>query len=342
MPLYIDISLLGGGINLNKKSQKALEKPNNKKGQASKKVSQNKSTINKEKVAKSRNKHDENVGFDVETETVIHMTNRNRIKKEVQQKKKMDIKEKKRIKRNKRLKVFLSIFLFVALIGGSIIFALTSPIFNIKEIAVVNNEILSSETIISLSGLKPDENIFKFNKNDVLNKIKENPYIESVEIKRKLPSNIEIDVKERIPKFSIDYMEKYVYINNQGYLLEIAEESKDLPIIYGATMEEELNLGKRLNNEDLDKLEDVIKIMSSSIENGLEGKIKSIDITDKNDYIIYIEEQQKKIHLGDVSNLSNKMLYILAIMEQETGKEGEIFVNGDINNKFQPYFREKT
>ena len=107
-------------------------------------------------------------------------------------------------------------------------------------------------------------------------------------------------------------------------------------------MEEELNLGKRLNNEDLDKLEDIIKIMSSGIENGLEGKITSIDITDKNDYIIYIEEQKKKIHLGDVSNLSNKMLYILAIMEQETGKEGEIFVNGDINNKFQPYFREKT
>lgn len=324
------------------KLSKSKKRSNNKKGQASKKVSQNRTNINKEKRITSKNKHYENDGFDMETETVIQMTNKNRIKKEVQQKKKMDIKEKKRIKRNKRLKVFLSIFLVVALIGGSIIFALTSPIFNIKEIAVVNNEIISSETIVSLSELKPDENIFKFNKNDVLNKIKENPYIESVEIKRKLPSNIEIDVKERIPKFSIDYMEKYVYINNQGYLLEISEENKGLPIIYGATMEEELNLGKRLNNEDLDKLEDVIKIMSSSIENGLEGKITSIDITDKNDYIIYIEEQKKKIHLGDISNLSNKMLYILAIMEQETGKEGEIFVNGDINNKFQPYFREKT
>ena len=324
------------------KLSKLKKKSNNKKGQASKKVSKNRTNINKEKRIASKNKHHESYGFDMETETVIQMTNKNRIKKEVQQKKKMDIKEKKRIKRNKRLKVFLSIFLFVALIGGSIIFALTSPIFNIKEIAVVNNEILSSETIISLSGLKPDENIFKFNKNDVLNKIKENPYIESVEIERKLPNNIEINVKERIPKFSIDYMEKYVYINNQGYLLEISEESKGLPIIYGATMEEELNLGKRLSNEDLDKLEDVIKIMSSSTENGLEGRITSIDITDKNDYIIYIEEQKKKIHLGDVSNLSNKMLYVLAIMEQETGKEGEIFVNGDINNKFQPYFKEKT
>ena len=29
-------------------------------------------------------------------------------------------------------------------------------------------------------------------------------------------------------------------------------------------------------------------------------------------------------------------------MEQEKEKEGDIYVNGDINNKFQPYFREKV
>ena len=31
-----------------------------------------------------------------------------------------------------------------------------------------------------------------------------------------------------------------------------------------------------------------------------------------------------------------------AIIEKEKGKEGDIFVNGDLNNKFQPYFREKV
>jgi len=36
------------------------------------------------------------------------------------------------------------------------------------------------------------------------------------------------------------------------------------------------------------------------------------------------------------------MLYILAIIEKEKDKEGDIFVNGDLNNKFQPYFREKV
>ena len=29
-------------------------------------------------------------------------------------------------------------------------------------------------------------------------------------------------------------------------------------------------------------------------------------------------------------------------IEKEKDKEGDIFVNGDLNNKFQPYFREKV
>ena len=32
----------------------------------------------------------------------------------------------------------------------------------------------------------------------------------------------------------------------------------------------------------------------------------------------------------------------MAIIEAEKGKQGDIFVNGDLNNKFQPYFREKV
>ena len=74
----------------------------------------------------------------------------------------------------------------------------------------------------------------------------------------------------------------------------------------------------------------------------LNGKVTSIDITNKNEYSIYLEQEKKTIHLGDSSNLSNKMLYVVAILEQEKDKEGEIFVNGDLNNKFQPYFREKV
>lgn len=280
--------------------------------------------------------------FDLETETVIQMTNKNKIKKEEQRRKELTKQERKRKKRNRRIKFFLKLILFIGLISGAIIFALTSPIFNIKNINVINNSEVASDTVISLSGLKQEENIFRFYKGSVVDKIKENSYIENVKIRRKLPNTIEIEVEERVTKYSIDYMGKYAYINTQGYILEISEDSRGLPIIQGiTTKEEEVVPGNRLNNEDLSRLEDVIKIMNSASENGLDGKVTSIDISNKDEYSIYLEGEKKKVHLGDVTNLSNKMLYVVAIMEQESGKEGDIYVNGDLNNKFQPYFREK-
>ena len=291
----------------------------------------------------NQKKKEEQEDFDLDTETVISMTNKNKLKKDAEKRKKISREERKRKKRIRRIKFFVKLFLLIGIIAGGITFALTSPIFNIKDINVINNVTIPSDTIVSLSGLKSGENIFRFYKGDVINKIKENPYVESVEIHRKLPSMIEINVTERVATYNIDYMGKYAYINTQGYILEISNDSRSMPIIQGATTnEEEIVPGSRLNDEDLRRLEQVIKIMNATKDCGLDGQVTSIDISDENEYSIYLNEEKKRVYLGDASNLSNKMLYVKAIMEQEKGKEGEIFLDGDLNNGFNPYFREKV
>lgn len=288
-------------------------------------------------------KEEKDEKFELDTDSVINMTNKNKIKKDEEQRKKISKQEKKRKKRIKKIKLFLKIFLLIGIIVGSCVFAFTSPIFNIKNINVVNNVTIPSDTIISLSGLKTDENIFKFYKGNVIQKIKENPYVENIEIHRKLPTTVEIDVTERVATYNIDYMGKYAYINTQGYILEISEDSKNMPVIHGIeTKEENIILGKRLDKEDLKKLEDVIKIMNEAKECGLDGQVTYIDISESNNYSIYLSNEEKTVYLGDGSNLNNKMLYVQAIIEKEKGKEGEIFVNGDLNNGFNPYFREKV
>lgn len=281
--------------------------------------------------------------FDLDTETVINMTNKNKIKKEQEKRKELNKKEIKKRKRIKKIKFVLKIVILIAVIAGGTAFALISPIFNIKDIQVINNSQVNSDTIVSLSGIKTGQNIFRFLKSKSIEKIKENPYIENIKIHRKLPSTIQIDVEERTPTYSIDYVGKYALINNQGYILEIVEDNRGLPIILNSiTAQEEISAGQRLKDEDLEKLGDILKIMSSAKDNNLDTQVTNIDIKDKNNYSIYLEQEKKTIHLGDTSNLSNKMLYILAIIEQEKDKAGDIFVNGDLNNKFQPYFREKV
>lgn len=297
----------------------------------------------REKRINEKKKLENEEEFDFDTETVINMTNKNKLKKDEENRKKITRQEKKRKKRIKKIKFFLKIFLLIGIIAGGIAFALTSPIFNIKDISVENNVTIPSDTIISLSGLKTGENIFKFYKANIIEQIKENPYVESVEIHRKFPSTVQINITERVATYSVDYMGKYAYINSQGYILEISEDSKKIPVIQGATTnEDDIKPGNRLNNEDLKRLEQVIRIMDASKGAGLDTQITSIDISDENEYSIYLNEEKKRVYLGDSSNLSNKMLYVQAIVEQEKGKEGDIFVDGELNNKFNPYFREKV
>jgi cell division protein FtsQ len=281
--------------------------------------------------------------FDSDTETVIKMTNRNNKKLKQEKNIKMTKKQRQIQKRKKRIKTILKWTSILALIIGGFLFALTSPIFNIKEIEVTNNKLISEETIISLSELLVGDNIFRYNSKKVSENIKENAYIESVKIKRSLPNKIQIEIQERERDYNIEFLNGYAYINKQGYVLEISDEKLELPIIQGiSTPEDQIAEGNRLNSEDLEKLEDVIQIVNICKNYELDSKITSIDITNKNEYSIYMEEENKIVYLGDNTNLSTKMLYVQAILEKNQGKEGYIYVNGDLNNNFKPRFREKV
>lgn len=306
----------------------------------------NKNNKNNKKKAKEREKRikqrkiEQKDQFDFDTETVIGMTNRNNQKKNQETQKKLTKKQAKILRKKKRIKKIIKWITLLLLIAGGIIFALVSPIFNINEIQVINNSQIPTETILSLSQLQIGQNIFKFNSNKVESEIKTNPYIENVKIERKFTSKVEITIEERQKNYNVEFLNGYAYINNQGYILEISEQKLDLPVIKGtSTEQEQFVAGNRLNTQDLEKLETVIQIMNICKNYELDKKVSSIDITDKNNYIIYMEEDQKTIYLGDESNLSNKMLYVPTIMEENKGKEGTIYLNGDINNNFKPRFR---
>ena len=125
--------------------------------------------------------------------------------------------------------------------------------------------------------------------------------------------------------------------------MEKSQEKLDLPTIQGiSTEEEQIVEGNRLNSEDLEKLETVIQIMSTCKNYDLDTKVTTINIENKDEYSLYMEEEKKTIYLGNKNNLSNKMLYVKTIIEKNQGKEGYIYVDGDTNNNFKNRFREKV
>ena len=241
--------------------------------------------------------------------------------------------------KKKNSKILKWLFLFILIILAITLFLL-SPLFNIKEIKVTNNNKVSNEEVIKLSELKTEENIFKTSNKKINNRLKTNPYIESVKIKRNLNGVLELNVKERVTTFMLQYADTYAYINNQGFILEISNEPANVPIITGIlTKEENIKPGNRLENADLQKLDSIIKIMATAKSRQIDTLITSIDISDPNNYIILMAEELKTVHFGKETSINDKMSWILEIIEQKKGIEGEIFV---MNPEEKVYFREKV
>ena len=226
---------------------------------------------------------------------------------------------------------------------GLFVYLMLSPIFNIKNINVEGNSKISTEQIISISGIKKDVNMFKISNRYTKNAIKQNPYIDKVEIKRKIPDTISIVVTERQASFMLEHGSSFAYIDSQGYILEISAETLENKIKINGykTEEENITPGKRLCEEDLERLNDVLKIISAAENVGIENLITSINVENKYEYSLYLDSEQKTVYIGDSTNLDTKMLYVKVILEKEKENAGEIFVNMDLNQK-NPFFREKV
>lgn len=250
------------------------------------------------------------------------------------------------IKKINTKKIVISFFILLIIIIAGIVYFLTTPMFNISNIEVNGNNKNSIETYISLTKIELNStNIFAVTKTGIAKNIKENPYVESVEVNRKLPNTIQINITERKVAYQASYNDQYIYIDEQGYTLEINNEKKDTTKILGlSSTNEGLTEGHRLNNEDLLKLDTVLKIINYCNYNSIENEISSIDVSDVSNYTINLDKDGQIVYLGDATNLSERILWLKTILEKEKGNKGEIFINGNLNSGkvyFKPYLKKK-
>ena len=251
------------------------------------------------------------------------------------------------------LKILGRVIIFIILIAIIFSIVFLSGIFKVKSIEIFINgneedgENITISEIESLAGIYIGENLFEKSGGEIKASIYENTYVSSITVSKSLNGTVSVSVEEREIDYLINYAGSYIYINNGGYILEINSETKDVPIILGATTDfTNLATGNeedvtRLNDEDLEKLSVVNNIMEVSKNNDIDGLISRIDISDDKNYIVYLDSESKTVYLGDCSDLNTRILYMKAIVKKESGITGEIFVNGDLNTEYV-YFRESV
>ena len=269
-----------------------------------------------------------------------------KVKKVQPSKKRKQVADEKsaRMKKNRKIKKFLSWTILLAIFVGIAIFVCTSEMFKICNIEITGNSQVSQETILLLSEIKQDQNVFLTNTTKAENKITENPYIKEVHVKKMLPDKIKIEIVEKQKAYIIEFDGMYAYIDKRGYILETTTSKVDnLITLQGySTQNENIIAGNLLCKEDLEKLEDLQNILNSAEKNEMQDKIDRINIKDENNYILNMAIYKKIVYIGDTSNLATKMLRTKDIIDKTMELEGKIFVNGNFNQGFDPYFREEV
>lgn len=255
-------------------------------------------------------------------------------------------KKQKKPKKKKSLKI-VKIAILLIILFAVVAFLCMAPMFNIKEIIVEKNDKVSSDELKKLSGIGESNNLFTVSKKEIREKLGKNPYIDEIKINRVFPNKIKFVVKERTPDFLVQYNEgEYIYIDDNGYILERSNEKLELPILLGFStkfddMIQNPNNKNRLNEDDLKKLDTVLKIMNVAENYEVNNLITKIDVSNSKDYKLILETENKVAYLGKADDLNTRILWMKEIINSEQGNKGEIFVNGNLNED-APFFRQSV
>lgn len=254
-------------------------------------------------------------------------------------------------KNNKKNTKLLIILILIVIIIFLIVIRNIPTIRNIEiiiENSTIGNELtdnkITKELIMEYSNIKIGDKLYSHLRSEIEENIEKNPYIKSAKIERNLSGLVRIVVSQRNVSYMINYSGEFIYLDNEGYVLELNSNSKNVPIIIGFLTDfSEMPIGNskgRINKSDLDKLESINLIIDTLKNNEIDNTINSIDVTNSQNIILHLEADGKEVYLGDVKDINTKVLYMKKILEVEAGNTGIIYINGNLDEGYV-YFKEQ-
>ncbi len=227
------------------------------------------------------------------------------------------------IKEPINLKVYL-IVLFVILIVA--IGFISWDRLTVRDIEIEGIVKINYLEVVRLSDIEYMTNIFSIKPDDVKKNIEQNPNLKVLDVRRKLPDTIIIEIEEREPIATIKCVDKKIGINENCIALEVFEslaQSSRIEIIGTSITKYELGYEAEFE-KDIHKNK-LTTLLNSIKTTGIQEHIKTIDISFTENIKLYSIEGYE-IHIGNVQNIDNKCIWIKTMIPKliEEGKQGGI------------------
>ena len=219
-------------------------------------------------------------------------------------------------------KVLLAFVTIIILLGICMILAFT-VFFKIDAITVEGKTRYKNDEIIKSSQISLGDNLLLYNTSPAADNILNDfPYIETVDIQKRLFNSINIKVTEAKPTSIVESGGKYIVLSKSGKIIEITDKKTyDVPTVLGAKLTDvKLSSKIRYNDKNLKKYLD--RVLEAISDNELKDKISTVDINNTS-AIVLTKKNGFKIIIGNFENVDYKIktaAYILTNNVNEDAK----------------------
>ncbi|GAB6137096.1 cell division protein FtsQ/DivIB [Halanaerobaculum tunisiense] len=211
------------------------------------------------------------------------------------------------------------------LIGIALLFVLGvvnivySSYFQIEEVKIQGNELLTDKYLLNFSKLNQKDNLFAIDQEKIEEKITELSQIKSATVRRDFPNQVVVQIKERMPLAVIPFQSSYQVIDAAGWILQVTNNlsSWQLPLLTGFAID-----NQEEKNQLTAELEVAINYLSKLPKNVLAG-ISEVHLTDQQKIRLFLH-QDATVKLGSDFDIKRKAQVFTSIYQDLQQKDLDI------------------
>lgn len=256
------------------------------------------------------------------------------------------------VSRRRKLRKNISVGITViCLFAAGCLALLLTPVFSVDSVTVTGNTTISTDTIVQGSGIVRGTNIFGVSLSAVRDKLSLMNGIDTVKVRRSLPSTIRITVTEGNPLVYVENNGDFVGITVDGKVVDVVsagtiealtltvqpnertdteeetEEEISTPRTYGKTVvygmgEMEYTNGKIIKFADSLKGEKLMLLMSGFLSDDISQGFTQADMS-VYDSITLLYRGRLTVRLGSAERLEYKLKCFKTIVGESLGEDSE-------------------
>ncbi len=152
--------------------------------------------------------------------------------------------------------------------------------FVVDSIEVKGNSFTKTEEIVAATGLIRGESLYQKDLKSIREDVEKLPWVEKVNISRRLPGNINIEVEETRPSFLIRLGERLYYLSTAGKVIDAPLKAGiDFPVVTGLDWPD--------IEGDPDLRTQLLDILKNINPEDFGGRIEEIHRRKGDDFVIY-------------------------------------------------------